>query len=770
MVVPAAGDRRVDGDVVIESLWAELAPAPGRWRRSVFIGLATLTALVLSFSLQVPSFAAPVVAFFALQPTTLCTWRNLVSRLLLAAVAAILSIPIAGVLVQLPWLLLPSFFAAISLVAYFSPTKDRPMEALAVLYPMATALYLGVFDPQGMPTAVGEIVFGYAVGIVTATVFARLLSADDASERLAGALAAGLARARARLHEVTARYGAERFEPRPGEAPISSQFASDMQLLERVRHEGRHGDDIALFAMLIIVVDRALTLTDTIDELARQPVGRTYRRLLEPELSVLIARLDGGLRAFELAARESDALGAATTQADARWPDYPAAVAAVQARQAAVRRSGPNVDLAEEANTSAVVQALIGLADSLHVPPAELRQRVASDEQPPAGAGAAFAWLPQFDRYATRYALRVGLGATFAYLIGMVAQSPELFNVLFHPIFLALSSYGATLRRSGTRFAGVMLGGLLAILATVAVIPNVDELPALAILWFAVTVPCAYLGLGGSRFSYIGVQAVISFAVVLLAEQPIVDVHTELWRVYGGLLGTAALFLAFRLVAPDYAGRQLIARFADVVRRLLAYLPRPGAVPLTLAQTVAVRQQIVVSLPDILRLADEARAETAASGVDTHAAIDAGGRAIRIAYRLAMVCDNRLATSRLPLSEPMRTALANVEAAVRTWLEVDLGILEARDTTARPGSGGYRAAYAAAAAAAAQRRPDLSGPLDTLRRQLNAARSTELADWPPAAAGAFVAEVEHLRRIGELLPSMDEYLERMTLPKVGDRT
>ena len=81
--------------------------------------------------------------------------------------------------------------------------------------------------------------------------------------------------------------------------------------------------------MLVIVVDRALTLTDTIDALARQPVGRTYRHLLEPELSVLIARLDAGLRAFELAARERDALGAATMQADARWPDYPAAIAAV---------------------------------------------------------------------------------------------------------------------------------------------------------------------------------------------------------------------------------------------------------------------------------------------------------------------------------------------------------------------------------------------------------------------------------------------------------
>src|SRR5207237_3035747 len=141
----------------------------------------------------------------------------------------------------------------------------------------------------------------------------------------------------------------------------------------------------------------------------------------------------------------------------------------------------------------------------------------------------------------------------------------------------------------------------------------ISELPALAVLLFAVTMPSAYLALGGPRFSYVGVQIVVAFVIVALAEQAHADVTTALWRVYGTLLGTAALFLAFRVVAPDYAGRQLIARFADVVRGLLAYLPRPDAVPLTLAQTVAVHQQIVVSLPDILRLADEARAETAAA-------------------------------------------------------------------------------------------------------------------------------------------------------------
>ena len=56
-------------------------------------------------------------------------------------------------------------------------------------------------------------VFGYAVGIITATTFSRLWSADDAAATLAAALASGFALARSRLHEVTARYSATAFEP-----------------------------------------------------------------------------------------------------------------------------------------------------------------------------------------------------------------------------------------------------------------------------------------------------------------------------------------------------------------------------------------------------------------------------------------------------------------------------------------------------------------------------------------------------------------------------
>ena len=83
---------------------------------------------------------------------------------------------------------------------------------------------------------------------------------------------------------------------------------------------------------------------------------------------------------------------------------------------------------------------------------------------------------------------------------------------------------------------------------------------------------------------------------------------------------------------------------------------------------------------------------------------------------------------------------------------------------ARPGSHGYRRAYAAASALAEQPRPNLSGPLSTLERTIDAARSAELAEWPPAERGALVAEIEHLRRIVELLPSFEDALKRTILP------
>src|SRR5207245_8802408 len=112
-----------------------------------------------------------------------------------------------------------------------------------------------------------------------------------------------------------------------------------------------------------------------------------------------------------------------------------------------IRRTGAlaRLDIAEEANTDAFVRALVDLAESLHTSPAELRERVTR------GTEATSIARPRFDPYAARYGVRVGLGTTISYLLGIVADTAELFNVLWHPAFLAVSSYGAAIRRTGPR-------------------------------------------------------------------------------------------------------------------------------------------------------------------------------------------------------------------------------------------------------------------------------------------------------------------------------
>src|SRR6185369_13267886 len=85
-------------------LYGELAPRPGRWRQAVAMSAAATVALAIALALQIAYFPAPLLAFRALQPSIVCTWRNLLQRLIIIAAATLVTIPVVGVIVQLPWL------------------------------------------------------------------------------------------------------------------------------------------------------------------------------------------------------------------------------------------------------------------------------------------------------------------------------------------------------------------------------------------------------------------------------------------------------------------------------------------------------------------------------------------------------------------------------------------------------------------------------------------------------------------------------------------
>jgi uncharacterized membrane protein YccC len=713
-------------------------------------------------SLQLGSFVAPAMAYIAMQPTVTCTWRNLVRRVLAAVAAAVVLIHVGGVVVQLPWLLLPVFFIEVSAVSYFISLTSRPLEALAVMYSIVMVHFTGVFAPQAIGSVELEVVSAYAIGTAVGTFFAQLAAGERPRDRLAAELATSFRLAQARLRAVTAHY----LDAVPAEVAPPPSLAAHLQLYDLVRQERLGPDSEAAFLSLMIAAERVhLTLT-VAATLAAEPVGGQYRAAIAPELRALSAQLEGTLVAFADAAAERTR-GEIGTRG-AAWPDLPALIAALERHQLALRRSGEfaRVDVAEGANTNAFAQALRSLAEIMHVRPSELTR-----PDPDSVRAAAPAWptAARYDPYAARWAIQVGLSVTLTFVTVVVSHVPALFTAMWNPLFIAQSSYGATIRKAGLRVAGVVLGGVLALLTSIAVMPNITSVGALMLVFFVVILLCQYVALSGPRLSYAGMQTAFTYIIVLVADRPTADIQTVLWRAFGTLVGTAWLFIVFRLVAPDYAGRQVVARLRDLLAAILSLWP--GAtrrVDLSAAHLLEVRRDVGTAAADVLRLAEEARIEGPRSGIEPAAAVEAAGLASRIAQRSILIHRNRLAVAWPLLSDPTRDALTAVESAIREHLLALLRLLDARQTMAPTASRPHDAARRRAAALAARTPPDLDAPVHAMTERLEAVRLTELTDWPVPSTTSLFAEVDHLRRVGQLMPQLERVLVAACLPRTDE--
>src|SRR5689334_16356191 len=103
----------------------ELAATPHRWRQALLITTASTIALLVALFLQFATFPAPLLAFKGLLPNIVHSVPLLALRLTAIAAGAIAGVWVAGVGVQLPWLLLPGFFLALTLLIYLVPIRQN---------------------------------------------------------------------------------------------------------------------------------------------------------------------------------------------------------------------------------------------------------------------------------------------------------------------------------------------------------------------------------------------------------------------------------------------------------------------------------------------------------------------------------------------------------------------------------------------------------------------------------------------------------------------
>jgi len=157
--------------------------------------------------------------------------------------------------------------------------------------------------------------------------------------------------------------------------------------------------------------------------------------------------------------------------------------------------------------------ALIDLAETLHTSPAELRERAPSGAEPRSVA------LPGLDPYARATACTSDSARRSAISSDRRRTHPGPLQRPLSPGLPRVSSYGATIHRPGTRLAGTVIGLFRS--------DRRDDRGDAEHLRAARARARAVAGHGairvrrarGPRFSYVGLQIVVAFAIVALAEQ-----------------------------------------------------------------------------------------------------------------------------------------------------------------------------------------------------------------------------------------------------------
>jgi hypothetical protein len=360
---------------------------------------------VVALFLQFATFPAPLMAFKAMLPNIVHSVPLLALRLTAIASGAIVGIWVAGVAVQLPWLLLPGFFSLVTAMVYLVPIRQNPIAGYCVALMVVVVTYSGIFKPLAIGENALTLAVGFAVGVVIASAFSFLRAIPPPRVRLADALAHHLRGLRAALAVAGERFrAADDAETAAPELPPQSALTTHLQLLSLVRMQHADYELERAFVALITVGERVALFVEIADHLSRLPGERTLRRLCDGEIAALLAALDGALVRYAEVARTPGRGDRAGWRPTRSWPDFPALLAALHAREATLHETPAllaAIDVEESATFHSFVQALGGVADVLHTPP-EAHEALPPDAGPPA----ARRLLPPFDKYAAQFAAK----------------------------------------------------------------------------------------------------------------------------------------------------------------------------------------------------------------------------------------------------------------------------------------------------------------------------------------------------------------------------
>jgi multidrug resistance protein MdtO len=175
-----------------------------------------------------------------------------------------------------------------------------------------------------------------------------------------------------------------------------------------------------------------------------------------------------------------------------------------------------------------------------------------------------------------QFALKTAIAVMASYAIYTLLDWPGLRTAIVTCFFVALSSLGETVHKLVLRLSGAVIGGLIAGLCIVFVLPHLTDIGQLCLLIVAVSVAAAWVATSSELLSYAGMQIAFAFFLgILQGYAPATDLTVLRDRVAGILLGNILITIVFSSFWPQSAKSGVRAALAEALRAIGEVIRRP---------------------------------------------------------------------------------------------------------------------------------------------------------------------------------------------------
>jgi multidrug resistance protein MdtO len=175
-----------------------------------------------------------------------------------------------------------------------------------------------------------------------------------------------------------------------------------------------------------------------------------------------------------------------------------------------------------------------------------------------------------------QFALKTTIAIMIVYSVYTMLDWPGLLTSIVTVFFVALGSVGETVHKLTLRISGAIIGGLIAGLSIVFILPHFTDIGQLCALTALVVLFAGWVSTSSERLSYAGMQIALAFFMGMLQTySPATDLTVLRDRVVGILLGNVVMTIVFSVLWPESAITRLRTALADALRSIAALLKSP---------------------------------------------------------------------------------------------------------------------------------------------------------------------------------------------------